>query len=387
MPAPGVADPRIGFLASLRMRWHDVAEPRRRPAAADELAPPIWILDDGLIMGGGQRFALRMAGVLTHSDSELRLLMPAASQVAVESRRRGYAVTDMRFPNLLPPAITKIPSALWNLRQELAKAPAGTIVVGNTARCQAYATAAALTISRRPRLVHLMHEQDSAGRRTARAVYKRFGTLVAVGENSADVYRRKLPGVEVATVSNFIDADEMRRIESVRTLPPGSDCPVIGVLARLIPEKGVLELVEELAACPDTWSQARIAAPPQDPAYTQRVVARIAELQLGDRIHLLGEISELDAFFATIDTLVVPSIGNEGQPTVIIESLLYGRPVIVRSPIWADRYAGLPVTRYDTSEDLRLELEHLDREPLAIESIALRFGSNELVDTLRELAA
>jgi glycosyltransferase involved in cell wall biosynthesis len=338
-------------------------------------------------MGGGQRFALRMAGVLAHSDSELRLLMPADSQVAEESQRRGYPVTDLRFPNLLPPAVTKIPSAVWHLRQELAKAPAGTIVVGNTARCQAYATAAALTIGRRPRLVHLMHEQDSAGRRTARAVYKRFGTLVAVGENSADVYRRHLPGVEVATVSNFIDPDEMRRINGVRTPAPGSDRPVVGVLARMIPEKGVLELVEELAAAPDAWSQARIAAPPQDPVYTRRVAGRIAELGLDDRVHLLGEIAELDAFFATIDVLVVPSTGNEGQPTVIIESLLYGRPVIVRSPIWAERYAGLPVQRYDTADELRDGLDQLDREPLSIESIALRFGSNELVDTLRELAA
>jgi GT2 family glycosyltransferase/glycosyltransferase involved in cell wall biosynthesis len=386
MPAGDVAESRIGFLASLRMRWRDVAEPRRRPASA-EAAPAIWILDDGLIMGGGQRFALRMAGVLTHSDSELRLLMPADSQVAIEARRRGYAIADAQFPNLLPPAVTRIPTALWKLRRELADAPPGTIIVGNTARCQAYATAAALTVRDRPRLVHLMHEQDSAGRRTARAVYKRFGALVAVGENSADVYRRHLPGVEVATVSNFIDADEMRRIDSVRTPAPGSVKPVVGVLARMIPEKGVLDLVEELAAAPHAWSAARIAAPPQDRGYTQRVVARVAELQLEDRIHLLGEISDLDAFFSTIDVLVVPSVGHEGQPTVIIESLLYGRPVIVRTPIWAERYAGMPVTRYDTADDLRRELEQLDREPLAVEQIALRFGSTELVETLRELAA
>ena len=35
----------------------------------------------------------------------------------------------------------------------------------------------------------------------------------------------------------------------------------------------------------------------------------------------------LAPFFAQIDALVVPSTGNEGQPTVIIEGMLYGRPV------------------------------------------------------------
>jgi glycosyltransferase involved in cell wall biosynthesis len=356
-------------------------------AEADVGPSAVWILDDGLIMGGGQRFALRLAGVLGRSGIQVRLLAPADTELAEAARQRGLDVVDVQYPRLLPPAVAAMAPAIAGLRHELAQASPNTVVIGNTARCQAYATAALLTMRRWPVLLHLMHEQDSANRPSARAVYRRFGALVAVGENSADVYRRHLPGVEVATVSNFIDADEMRRIDSVRMPPPGGPKPVIGALARMIPEKGVLELIEELAASPDAWSEARIAAPPQDRGYTQRVHARVAELEIGDRIHLLGEISDLDAFFSTIDVLVVPSVGHEGQPTVIIEALLYGRPVIVRTPIWAERYAGLPVTRYDTADDLRRELEQLEREPLPVEQIALRFGSTELVDTLRELAA
>ena len=59
---------------------------------------------------------------------------------------------------------------------------------------------------------------------------------------------------------------------------------VVGVLTRLIPEKGVLELVEELAAC-GSWSTARIAGRAQDPGYAARVQGRIDALGLA-RAHL-----------------------------------------------------------------------------------------------------
>jgi SAM-dependent methyltransferase/glycosyltransferase involved in cell wall biosynthesis len=345
----------------------------------------VWILDDGLIMGGGQRFALRLAGVLRRSGIQTRLLAPADSALAEEARRRGLDVADVRFPRLLPPAVTRIPAALTGLRRELARATPNTVVIGNTARCQAYATSSLLTMRRWPVLVHLMHEQDSANRRTARAVYRRFGVLVAVGENAAQTYRERLPGVEVATVSNFLDMAEMRRIEAARTPAPSPGAPVVGVLARLIPEKGVLELVEELAQIPDAWSSARIAAPPQDVEYTRAVRGRIAALGLTDRIHLLGEVSDLDRFFAEVDVLVVPSVGNEGQPTVIIESLLYGRPVIVRRHLWAQRFEDLPISSYAQPRELASALAAAPGPQLSAEELELRFGANEVLETLRRL--
>jgi len=357
------------------------------PVTTASTPTAVWILDDGLIMGGGQRFGLRLAQALADRDLPVRFLAPADSELGQEARRLGHEVVDVRYPRLVPPAVGRMPGTVTRLREELESAPPGTVVIGNTARCQAYATAALVTLRRWPILIHLLHEQTSVTRPSARAVYRRIGALVAVGDQTAELYRRHLPGVPVEAVSNFMDEDAVRRIIAARTAPPGGERPVVGFLGRLIPAKGVLELVDELGAVSDAWAQARIAAPPQDPDYVERVRARIAELGLGDRIHLLGEVRDLDAFFASIDVLVVPSVGfHEGQPTVILESLLYARPVIVRHQLRSPALEGLPIAFYETPQELAAHLASPPQGTVSAEAFLRRFGARDVVDTILRVA-
>lgn len=357
------------------------------PMSSAPTPSAVWILDDGLIMGGGQRFGLRLAEALAERGLDVRFLAPADSEFGREAQRLGYEVTDISYPRLVPPAVGRMPDTLTRLRDELDAVPPGTLVIGNTARCQAYATAALVTLRRWPVLVHLLHEQTSVTRPTARAVYRRIGALVAVGDQTAELYRKHLPGVTVEAISNFMDEGAVRRIVASRTEPPGGPRPVVGFLGRLIPNKGVLELVEELGAVPDAWAEARIAAPPQDAAYAERIRERIAELGLEDRIHLLGEIRDLDGFFASIDVLVVPSIGfHEGQPTVILESLLYARPVIARHQLRSQALEGLPIAFYESPEELGARLADPPRESVTADAFLRRFGARDVVDTLLRVA-
>lgn len=357
------------------------------PVTSASSPSAVWILDDGLIMGGGQRFGLRLADAFADLGLPVRFLAPAASEFGQEARRRGYDVGDVRYPRLVPPAVTHMPAAIARLQAELERAPSQTLVIGNTARCQAYATAALVALPRWPVLVHLLHEQTSVTRPTARAVYRRIGSLVAVGDQTAELYRQHLPGTTVEAISNFMDEAEVRRIISVRTDPPGGPRPVVGFLGRLIPNKGVLEMVEELAQVPEAWAEARIAAPPQDPDYTARVRTRIAELGLQDRVHLLGEIRDLDAFFASIDVLMVPSVGShEGQPTVILEALLYARPALVRHQLRSPHLDGLPLAFYETPDDLARQLASPPQGSVTAEEFLRRFGARDVVETLLRVA-
>lgn len=347
----------------------------------------IWILDDGLIMGGGQRFGLRLADSFRDMGLPVRFLAPRDSELGEEAAGRGYDVVDVRYPRLVPPALSAMPDTVMRLRDQLDAAPPHTVVIGNTARCQAYATATLMTMRSWPVLVHLLHEQTSVRRPTARAVYRRIGALVAVGDQTAELYRQHLPGVAVEAISNFMDEADVERIISRRTPPPGGSRPVVGFLGRLIPAKGVLEMVEELAEAPDAWAQARIAAPPQDAAYTQRIRDRIAELGLGDRIELLGEIRDLDAFFASIDVLVVPSVGqHEGQPTVILEALLYARPVLVRRQLRSPALEGLPLAFYDGAAELAAQLASPPAETIDAATFLRRFGARDVIETLLRVA-
>jgi glycosyltransferase involved in cell wall biosynthesis len=357
--------------------------------AAENAGPSeVWILDDGLIMGGGQRFALRLADVMRNEGLRVGFATDATSRFGQMVSAAGYEVFAVRYPRLVPPAFWAMPGAISRLRQLLHRIPGDALVIGNTARCQAYASAALLTTSQWPVLVHLLHEQTSVTRPTARAVYRRLGALVAVGDQTADLYRQNLPGVAVDAISNFFDENQVARIIAARTPPPGGDRPVVGFLGRLIPNKGVLEMVDELGQIPDAWAQARIAAPPQDADYVDRVRRRIGELGLEDRIHLLGEINDLDAFFASVDVLLVPSVGHhEGQPTVILESLLYARPVIARSQMHEPLLDDLPVTFYATAQELGDRLARPAPPPLDADTFLRRFGARDVVRTLLAQAA
>jgi glycosyltransferase involved in cell wall biosynthesis len=266
------------------------------------------------------------------------------------------------------------------VRRLLREASPDCVIVANTAGAQAYAALATATLRRRPPLVHVMHEQMTAQRPTARWALRRWGSVVATGVNNVAVYRSALPGVTVGELNNFL-ADDLFSGQP----RPAAARPVVGVLGRMIPEKGILEAVEELAANPDSWSHARIAAPPQDAAYADRVRRRVAEVAAG-RIILLDWADAVD-FIDAVDVVLVPSTGMEGQPTVILEALARARPVVIRAALSSPDFDGLPVRSYQGAGDLGRVLAELPvLDSAAVAEASRRFGPDQAIAALRRAA-
>jgi glycosyltransferase involved in cell wall biosynthesis len=159
------------------------------------------------------------------------------------------------------------------------------------------------------------------------------------------------------------------------------------VLARLIPEKGILELVTELAAIRESWGELVVGAAREDERYARRVEQKIAASGLSQSVRLLGPVDDLDAFFDGIDALIVPSTGYEGQPAVIIEGLAYGVPVVVRAPLWSGDFADLPVRRFKDAPSLERGLRELSAELVAPEELARRFGPMQLLEAAERAAS
>jgi glycosyltransferase involved in cell wall biosynthesis len=349
----------------------------------------LWILDHADIEGGGQRFALRLARfVAANRPYRVRVVCPRSSGLAGWCEEAGVEVLDARFPEPVPRRAPSIVRGVARTRALLRMAPADVILVGNSARVQAYLYGASRFLRRALRVVHLMHEQDSTRRPSARFVFRRFGQLVVMGENAARSYRRVLPGVPVSAINNFLEDGELRRFAAVRRDggPPGP--PVLGVLGRLIPEKGIIELVEELGdeRVLPSWARLVVAAFPQDAAYEEGLRRRIVELGLEERVELAGPRSDVDRFLAEIDVLVVPSVGNEAQPTVIVEALAAGVPVLLREPLWSEAFDGLPVGAYRAGDDLPAALRSLPPEPAALEEVARRFGPDQALEGIENAA-
>jgi len=353
----------------------------RYAGGLESVCPELWLLDDGRTFGGGQLNALRMGRYLTAELPQwsVRVLCPGTSELAKRCLAAAIPVSHAVFPDATLAGVPRMVGAVRSLRREFATAGMGVIVVGGSMRAQAYAHAAAIGLTHPPPLVQFMTEQDSATRSATIWLLRRFGAIVAIGSNAARAYEAALPNNDVVKVNNFLLPSELEGTTPRASTREG--LPVLGVLARLIPEKGILELIDDLAGRESSWATLRVGGNADDAVYARRVEERVAELELGARISLLGHVDDVAAFLAGVDVLIVPSTGNEGQPTVILEALANDMPVLVRSHVWSDDFDGLPVFPYRDAADLARLLE--DGLPVvAVDHGELdrRFGPQQALD-------
>jgi glycosyltransferase involved in cell wall biosynthesis len=331
----------------------------------------VWLLDHGEIFGGGQRFGRRLVEALR------------------DAGRNAMVVEDLRLPKPVPWNPAVLP-AMRRTRRFLAGLDPEATVIGNHPRAHAFLHAAAPR-SGGPAIVYIAHERDTAARRGARLAYRRRGGLVAIGANTARDYQSRLPGVQVTKINNFLAAEYFERARGERVISPDVSEHSIGVLARLIPEKGILELIDELAE-PDVrpaWREVVVAGDRQDASYAGRVDRRIEELGLTDRVRLIGDTRDVPGFLGSVDVVVVPSTGKEAQPTAIIEALAHGVPVVVRDPLFSADFEGLPVAAYGTASELAGALATPRPRPAPVGELISRFGPEQAiagVDAAAQLA-
>lgn len=102
--------------------------------------------------------------------------------------------------------------------------------------------------------------------------------------------------------------------------------PVIGVVSRLSPEKGVdLALrIHRVVIARHPAARLVIAGEGQERAALE---ALSGELGLGDSVQWLGYRDDLDPMYGEMDVLLLPS-RSEGLPNVILEGMAHGIPVV-----------------------------------------------------------
>jgi glycosyltransferase involved in cell wall biosynthesis len=348
----------------------------------------VWLLDHGEIGGGGQRFGLRLALELRARGANVRVGCEGDTGLAGWCHAEGIEVAHLRFPRLAAWRLPSVAAAVARTRRFLGELDADALVIANHPRAQGYVYAATRGRRPHPAIVNLAHEQDSARRLSARFAYRRFGALMVIGDNSARIYRQRLPSVPLAKANNFLPPEYFRRAAARRPGSPPDRPAVLGVLARLTPEKGLVELIDEVSAeeVRSDWRQLLVGAPFQDPSYTKAVRRRIEEVGLGERVRLLGEVEDVPGFLGQIDALVVPSTGNEAQPTVILEALAHGVPVIVRQPLWSSDYEALPVAAYQAPVELGSALRGHSLRVIPPDELIRRFGPDQAIAALEASA-
>jgi glycosyltransferase involved in cell wall biosynthesis len=125
-----------------------------------------------------------------------------------------------------------------------------------------------------------------------------------------------------ARLDAFLDADPADR----RTLHElaGGPGPIVLAAGRLSIEKGFAVLVEAAAQVKHPGAKIVIFGEGPERGTIER---RLGELNLHDRVKLLGFHEQLDRFIPWADLVVLPSF-TEGLPNVPLEAAAAGRPVV-----------------------------------------------------------
>ncbi len=257
------------------------------------------------------------------------------------------------------------------------------VVHAHMYRAETVATRAVIALGeagqRRPYLVATIHSsriRSAEDQQHLRELTPHMDRLIAVSKaiehKLVDEQRCAAP---VTLVYNGVDLDRYDNQEACCTLPeeygmePGSQ--IVGVVARLEPEKGHPTLLEAwpkvLRAVPDAYLLIVGEGSRRD-----ALEAQARELRIAHRVVFTGRRDDVPAVTAALDVAVLPSY-REAQGMVILEAMALSRPVV------ASNVGGIPEMIEDGVTGLLVPPRDADALAAAIVKL---LKNHPLADTL-----
>lgn len=224
-----------------------------------------------------------------------------------------------------------------------------------------------------------------------RRLYRDLDAVVFVSQLAMDSFMSSGPQIDAAkmrVVHNAVPGAVSDSVPHVDT-----DCPVIGFMGRLSPEKGVdvlLQALSQLRHCP--W-RLRIAGT-GNPQYVEKLKALARTLDVDSRVEWTGFVEDTDSFLDSLHVGVFPSVWPEPFGLVLLDYMRHGLAVVstnagAQSEILSNGTDGLlvPVDAVAMADALRSVLTdatlraRLGRGAL---ETARRFGYDKFVDRILE---
>ena len=163
--------------------------------------------------------------------------------------------------------------------------------------------------------------------------------LVAVSERQRDLLLRHhiAPAAKVVTIPNGVDLSRhpspISRREARERLHLAPDVPVVGMVARLVPQKGCGHFLRAARRVLDEMPDVRFLLVGEGELEDQ-IRQRLTDLSMEDRFSLLGLRADTAEILRALDVFVLSSLW-EGLPYVILEAMAAELPVV------ASRLPGL----------------------------------------------
>lgn len=143
------------------------------------------------------------------------------------------------------------------------------------------------------------------------------------------LYRSKVRLLPRGVETNKFKPGTPSRLNLRRQLGLEPEVPLLGMVAHLLRVKGHSLLFRAIVELPAV--HLILAGKPLDAVYSAELESLGEELGIADRVHLLGEVSDVAALHAELDALILPTRNKgrmEGCPLALLEGMASGLPCI-----------------------------------------------------------
>lgn len=292
-----------------------------------------------LNLGGMEQVVIQLSRSIDRDRFDVRVLcLRSEGPFAEELREAGIPVRLLARPRGGGPDYFAFSRLRAVLREE-------RIEVMHTHNTEAMLTAGlAGALARVPTMVHTDHAREFpdklrymvAEHLVSHAYYRVVG--VSTHTTTALERHEKIPRRKLVTIPNGVDPTPYTRaaepLEVKRALGIAGRGPVLGIAAKLRPEKRIEDLIEALSYLRLYFPEIvlLIAGVGGEEEKLRRTAV---EHGVADSVHFLGMRRDIPDILRALDLMVLPS-SREGTPMILLEALAAGVPVV------ATRVGGIP---------------------------------------------
>ena len=278
---------------------------------------------------GGQEFrTLAESEGMARKGHDVLLVTQVGSRMEPLARKAGIAVEPVQMNRwTLPSGIRRLYTLIDRFSPNIVHTHGSTDtwIAGIASRLS----------PRRPVLIRTRHNATpiSTGW-LSRFLYEKLADrIITTGETIRDAMhdRNGFDRTRMFSIPTGVDLRKLRSgshaspLREELGLPAGA--VLVGMVGFLRFEKGALFFVEAakhiLPSVENCWFC--IAG---DGPLEEKVRARIRELGLEDRVHVLGYREDVPHILSALDVLVLPTTSNEGVPQVVLQALGLEKPVV-----------------------------------------------------------
>jgi glycosyltransferase involved in cell wall biosynthesis len=285
-----------------------------------------------LAVGGSERKIARMSNKLREDGMAVGLAVINGPYTLEPTLRRDVPVHKLERRGKFSFR------AAWKLRQIIRRDRPSTVLAVNLYQ-SLYVALATFLLRDRPRTVALINTSTFRGRpilkRLYQAVLARFDHTVHGSLTQKKFWVPDDGAARTSVIYNGVDSNNFEPIkvfeaskrmrEKLGVTPSGL---LIGTVGCMRPEKNQEVLLTTLRRLRVARVDAHLVIAGDGPM-RDALVRRAAELEVSDRLHLVGEVDDVRPVLGAMDVFVLPSIAVESFSNAALEAMSMARPVIL----------------------------------------------------------